>query len=244
MALGNATAHAVDTTETTGGLDTSVMKLNGFRDLVSSLRSSSCVAGSIPRENVASVIGKLKIIDKAIATLDPAPSIEDIQLRSDMAELALMALPEDTRHALEVSQSGSDVAMELVRRNSTQLPILAKILYTATPEALGADHGLQVLHGELASGLELYGALVTHGVNPRVRPWAQRLTEKFASLSELRCIAWRRVMHLVDVGTPVGVDAEAEDEASEDDEVRIVMSSDEVCFALILTANPDDCLTG
>lgn len=68
--------------------------------------------------------------------------------------------------ALEATASGSDVALELVRRNLTQLAPLAKTLYNATAEDLDADEGLRSLHGALASGLELYGTLVDKGIDP------------------------------------------------------------------------------
>lgn len=53
-----------------------------------------------------------------------------------------------------------------MRRSLTQLPTLAKVLYNATPEHLAADDSLRSLHREMASSLELYGALVTKGINP------------------------------------------------------------------------------
>lgn len=78
-----------------------------------------------------------------------------------------------TNKALESSGVGSDIALELVRRSLTQLPTLAKVLYTATAEELAADAGLRSLHQELGSGLELYGALVEKGIIPPRRDAAE-----------------------------------------------------------------------
>ncbi|CBJ28671.1 conserved unknown protein [Ectocarpus siliculosus] len=181
--------------------------LSGFSDAVAALRSSSpspssspCAAPPRNEDDIAHVIGNLKIMHRACRDLGAPPTLQSAQLCSEMASLALTYLPEDTRKALRRSECGSDVAMELVCRNLTHLPVLAKKLYQATPKELGADEGLQNIHGALAPSLELYGALVSHGVDPRRRPWARRLLEKFASLSELRWVSWRRLMHSVDMG--------------------------------------------
>ena len=205
--------------------------MSGFSDIVASLHSSITSSDDTATANpttsggassIASVVGKLKLMDKAVIALKAPPTLQSIELMSDMAELARASLPEDTRKALDTAGSGSDVAMELVRRNLTQLPTLAKALYKVTSDALEADDGLCTLHAELSSGLELYGALVVHGVDPRKRPWAQMLTEQFSSLTELRWLSWRRLMHTVGMGVVVGIGETADDEGGDDDEeVRV-----------------------
>lgn len=72
--------------------------------------------------------------------------------------------------------------------------------YQATPDELSADEGLKAIHESLSDDLQLYGALVTHGISPRKLPWAQELVKKFPTLGELRLISWRRLMRVVDVG--------------------------------------------
>lgn len=220
------TTAAAATTTTTASTTTSSddeqsLVLSGCSSVILSLLSAAAGFSTNPDERkakIAFVVGKLKIMDKAIANMDASPTLKSIQLMSDMAELAVKCLPQDTMKALEASESGSDIAMELLRRNLTQLPILTKTLYNATPDALDADAGLQVLHAQLASDLELYGALVAHGINPRKRSWARRLTERFSSLSELKRVSWRRLMHLVGMNVVLGLE-DAADEGTEEDEV-------------------------
>lgn len=152
---------------------------------------------------------------------------------SDMEKLAVRCLPEDTRMALEASESGSDTAIRLVRRNLTQLPALAKALYNSTADAIDADDGLRALHVDLAPGLELYGALVTHGVNPRKRSWARLLTERYPSLRELRWTPWRRLMHIVGMdgllGTEDAVGGEGTDEEMEEKVLAIRLRAIILC---------------
>lgn len=83
-------------------------------------------------------------MDEALVTLAiSSPTLESVTLSANMAELAFLALPDDTRKALQASEAGNNIAMEIVRRNMTQLPTLAKTLYNATQEALDADAGLR-----------------------------------------------------------------------------------------------------
>lgn len=109
--------------------------LSGFSDAVAALRSSSspssspCAAPPRNEDDIAHVIGNLKIMHRACRELGVPPTLQSARLCSEMASLALTYLPEDTRKALRRSECGSDVAMELVCRNLTQLPVLAKKLY-------------------------------------------------------------------------------------------------------------------
>lgn len=218
-------------TSTTTDDDTSAAFLSAIHEKVVLLRSSfpsengtaTASTTSGPTSSVATVIGQLKIMDRAIVALDASPSLQGIEVISEMSEVAMKCLPEDTRQALAASGSGSDVALELIRRNLTQLPSLAKTLYKATPETLDADEGLRSLYAELASGLELYGALVAKGVNPRRRPWALRLTANFSSLYDLKCVGWRRLIGLVGLTSPtIRADEGAQNGVSEDEEVRLL----------------------
>lgn len=186
-----------DPTETS--TDTATVRA-GMSNMIAELRSRI----SSRRANIASTIGELKTLDSAINSLDATPTLQSIKLTRDMANLAVLVLPDDTKRALAQMESGSGVAMELVRRNLTQLPNLSKILYSATTEALDADPGLRSIHAELAPGLDLYGALVARGVNPRKRVWAQRLTEKISSLRELRFVSWQQLTHIVGLGSEAG----------------------------------------
>ena len=217
-----ATADAAGTTspsdsvtDTADGNVDDLTVMSGLSKMLASMHNSmrkeeNSATAAISRENIASVIGKLKLMDKAIIALGAPPTLQSIQLVSDMAELARETLPEDTRKALDAVESGNDVALELVRRNLTQLPALAKTLYEATPDALAADDGLCSLHAQLAPNLELYGALVANGVDPRRRPWAQKLTQEFSTLTELKWLSWRRLMHTVGMGVILGLEENAD----------------------------------
>lgn len=129
------------TTTTTTTTDTTANDavLSGFSGVVAELKNSYAeIAASAgpggatsktPNTAAAAALGKLKIIHQAVAALEASPSLEGMKLRADLAEVANMYLPQDTRDVLESTSSSSDVAMELVVRNLTQLPILAKKLY-------------------------------------------------------------------------------------------------------------------
>lgn len=123
-----------DTTTTTMDAEAAATVLSDFAGEVASLRSS-CDAAAAPAAEgqgplaPSSVLGKLKIIRKAVGSLNASPTLKSIQLLSDLAELALLYLPEDTKKVLEDSHCSSEVALELVVRNLTQLPSLAKKLY-------------------------------------------------------------------------------------------------------------------
>lgn len=214
---GRDDATTMSETSDTNEKKKSITVLGGLNDMVESLSSSleGVHTNDERKIRISAVIGKLKALDKAMVTLKTSPTLESINLMSDMDNLAMNSLPEDTRKVLQEAESGSDVAMELVRRNLTQLPTLAKMLFKATPGALEADEGLSSLHTELASSLELYGALVAQGVNPRKRSWAQRLTEEISSLTELKWVSWRRLMHIVGMGVGLGLEDTFGDESSE-----------------------------
>ncbi len=126
------TSLAITGGESDAGSTATADVLSGFSDTIVALRSSPPpTAQAAPRneDNIADVIGNLKIMHNAVASLQTSPTLKSMKLASDMAALALTYLPEDTREALRKSECGSDVAMELVARNLTQLPALAKKLY-------------------------------------------------------------------------------------------------------------------
>ncbi|CAN0582608.1 unnamed protein product, partial [Ectocarpus sp. 12 AP-2014] len=90
--------------------------LSGFSDAIAALRSSSspssspCTAPPRNEDDIAHVIGNLKIMHRACRDLGAPPTLQSARLCSEMASLALTYLPEDTRKALRRSECGSDVA--------------------------------------------------------------------------------------------------------------------------------------
>ncbi|CAM9996925.1 unnamed protein product, partial [Ectocarpus fasciculatus] len=197
------TTAETTTTTTTAAVDATQV-LSDFSEVVATLKASH--EADMTTAALSSVMGKLKIMANAVAALDASPTLNSMQLDSDMAELALLCLPPDTKDVLLRTGCSSDLALELVRRNLTKLPALAKTLYQAKPEELAADKDLNTLHSQLACPLELYGALVARGVNPDRRPWAKKLLAKFSSLTELRWLSWRRLMKILDMGVILGLE--------------------------------------
>lgn len=137
--------------------------LAGFGDMVATLGSASSSATKAPRRNedeIANVIGGLKILQNACQALDAPPTPQSIELTAKMAGLALTYLPEDTRDTLRANECGSDVAMELVCRNLTQLPVLAKTLYQVclhyVGDALSELRLLVVSHGSYTFRLSFF----------------------------------------------------------------------------------------
>lgn len=53
------------------------------------------------------------------------------------------------------------------------------------------------------------------------RPWAQRLTDRFSSLSELRRLSWARLQDIVGLTVPPGVKKPTADDAIVSDEVTL-----------------------
>lgn len=186
----------------TPGADSAEVKLSngmseasaGFRGIVVRLREA--IQSRAP---IMNTIGHLRVLDRALNAGGVSPTLH-VELLSEMADIAILLLPEDTQEALEAANVGNDVALELVRRNVMQLPNLARMLYTATAEALEADEGLRSLHDDFASALEIYGAFVTKGINPRKYSWAQRLMDRFSSLRELRRSSWAELREILDLG--------------------------------------------
>lgn len=123
---------ASDTTETdTTTVDDSTAVISGFGSVVASLMASytASKAGEAPKPAPWRVLGKIKIIYNAINALDISSTLELMELRADLAEVANLYLPADTRGVLASTDGSSDLALEIVARNLTQLPVLAKRLY-------------------------------------------------------------------------------------------------------------------
>ncbi|CAN0176774.1 unnamed protein product, partial [Hapterophycus canaliculatus] len=76
-------------------------------------------------------------------------------------------------------------ALELVRRNLTELDAMARTLYASTEEQRRADVGLRELHGTLAPVVELRGALLNAGIDASKRDWAAVLAENIPNLRRL-----------------------------------------------------------
>lgn len=216
--LFQCTATKADSTDSTDTSQSSTEDksevLKAFSSLVEALRRD--ITASKPHSQT---LGRLKMLDRAIVSLEATPSAESVDLVSSLCELAVLLLPDDTRKYLESCECGSDIALELVRRNLTQLPALAKRLYNATSDDLSADKGLNALHLELGSSLNLYGAFTARGINPRKRPWALSLTQKFSSLSEMRRMSWHRLARLVGLSVASSSRSEVDDDIISD-EVR------------------------
>lgn len=120
-------ASDTTTTDTTAVID-------GFRSVVASLRpshsaGSAADASDAPKPAAWRVLGKVKIIYNAINALDISPTLELMELRADLAEVANFYLPQDTAEVLVSTNGSSDLALEIVARDLTQLPVLAKRLY-------------------------------------------------------------------------------------------------------------------
>eukprot|EP00752_Nemacystus_decipiens_P002572 g2410.t1 len=196
---------ATSTADTTPTADTTAAVIAGFSSVVANLKASHGDAGDAPKIPAWRVLGKVKIIYSAVTALDVSPTLELMELRADLAEVANFYLPQDTAGVLASNNASSDLALEIIARNLTQLPVLAKRLYQATEDELKSDDGLNSLHGQLSSALELYGALVAAGINPRRRPWAKKLVGEFSSLSELRWLTWRHLMHMLDMDVILGI---------------------------------------
>lgn len=129
------TTTVTDTTKT--AVDTTAV-ISGFCSAVASLRASHDAATGdgtagdareTPKPAAWRVLGKIKVINNALNELDISPTLELMNLRADLAEVANLYLPEDTRNVLAATNGSSDLAVEIVARNLTQLPVLAKRLY-------------------------------------------------------------------------------------------------------------------
>lgn len=86
-------------------------------------------AAAVSKTSSASALGKLKIMYNTMLSTDVPPTIESMTLQADLAEVAHLYLPDDTRSTLEACSASNDIALELISRHLTQLPALAKKLY-------------------------------------------------------------------------------------------------------------------
>lgn len=119
-------ASDTSTTDTATAVTDTAAVVSGFSGVVATLKASYD-AGT--PASAWSVLGKIKIINNAIDELGLSPSLELMNLKADLAEIANLYLPQDTRDVLESTNASSDLALEIVCRNLTQLPVLAKRLY-------------------------------------------------------------------------------------------------------------------
>ena len=131
--MASDTSTADTTTSTT---DTTTAVISGFSSVVATLMASheASTAGEAsrtPKPAPWRVLGKVKIIYNAINALDISPTLELMELRADLAEVANFYLPQDTAEVLASTNGSSDLALEIVARDLTQLTVLAKRLYQA-----------------------------------------------------------------------------------------------------------------
>lgn len=128
-------ASDISTTDTTTSTtDTTTAVISGFSSVVATLMASHKAgtageASSTPKPAPWRVLGKVKIIYNAINALDISPTLELMELRADLAEVANFYLPQDTAEVLASTNGSSDLALEIVARDLTQLTVLAKRLY-------------------------------------------------------------------------------------------------------------------
>ena len=141
-----------------------------------------------------SVLGKFKLIISLVETLPETPAsekIEKLELDGHIGDLALKVLPDDTREALISGNGSSEIAVQLVKRNLTFLPTLAKTLH-GSPSTDRDSKDYRVLYETFAPKLEVLGALVSEGIYP-CAPWVKRLAGSFPTLKALRRASWAQV---------------------------------------------------
>lgn len=170
-------------------------------------------------------LGRLKALDEAVQSLgDIDIDGRRVDITLDLHDCAFAALPDNTAAVLESSQGSSGFALELVRRNLTELNSMARALYLSTEEQRRTDDGLRELHDALSPIVELRGALLTAGIDASKRDWAAVLTGNIPNLRRLRSTPWHEVtllMKLVVVAED-GEGTEGEDNlATFDGSVRV-----------------------
>ncbi|CAM9095802.1 unnamed protein product, partial [Laminaria digitata] len=137
-------------------------------------------------------LGVLKTLDQILEVTDD-DNADKIEVKLALQEHALVALPENTAEVLTRSKGGSGLAVELVRRDLTELSVLARALYASTQATRATDEGLDRLYKTLSPIVELHGALVTAGVDVEEREWARSLTCQVPNLRRLRSTPWHEV---------------------------------------------------
>ena len=88
---------------------------------------------------------------------------------------------------------GGSMAIELVRRDLTELNVLARILHASTEEDRLEDGGLRRLYNAPSTATNLHGALMKAGVDVEAKDWANVLTTTIPNLRQLRSTPWHRV---------------------------------------------------
>lgn len=87
---------------------------------------------------------------------------------------------------LEGINGGSDLALEMVRRNLIDFVVLSRALYQSTEDTRKKDPGLQRLYQALNPVVELHGALSSAGIDVDERDWARTLVSQVPNLRRLR----------------------------------------------------------
>lgn len=164
-------------------------------------------------------LGRLRALDEAVrgvGDIDIDGRRVDITL--DLHDCAFAALPRDTAAVLEASQGSSDFALELVRRNLTELNAVARALYSSTEDQRLEDDGLRRLHVALSPVVELRGALLSAGIDVSQRDWAAVLTENVPNLRRLRSTPWHEVALLLKLIVVADDDDDDDDDGDANDD--------------------------
>lgn len=143
-------------------------------------------------------IDHLKALDDVVQTTGghSGHSVQKADTKRAIQKSALSALPESTADLIkkvDKGGTGGRLAIELVRRDLTDLTALARVLYTSTVEERRECGGLRRLHKALWNVTELHGALALAGVDVEAKGWAKFLTTEIPSLRQLRSTPWHQV---------------------------------------------------
>lgn len=150
-------------------------------------------------------IDYLKSLDDVVQGT-PGFSVKKADANSSIQEHALAALPDSTIGVVKKASkggTGGSLAIELVRRDLTELNVLARTLHVSTEDERREDGGLRRLYNALSSLTELRGALVGSGVDVETKKeWANLLATKIPNLRQLRSTPWHKVALMLQLVAP------------------------------------------
>ena len=146
----------------------------------------------------------IKSVDSAVQAITDV-SVNKANAEKIIHDSALEALPKSTCEVIQKARSQGSrggLAIELVRRDLTELNILARTLHASTEEERREDGGLRALHNALSRITELFGALVSEGVNVEEKEWAKLLAAGIPTLRQLRSTPWTKVALILQLDLP------------------------------------------
>lgn len=146
----------------------------------------------------------LKSLDKVVQGTDGF-SVKKANAEKAIQDYALAALPESAAKTIKKASNdggGGSLAIELVRRDLTELSVLARALHVSTEEERCGDDGLRRLYNALSTFTELHGALISAGVDVEAKEWAKLLTTKIPNLRQLRSTPWHQVAFTLKLVVP------------------------------------------